>query len=72
MSLEKDIHQVTKFRSEKQKAIVNLIYTYNWLVEQQRSFLETNAITMQQYNILRILRRSHQPIPLYSRATHAR
>jgi DNA-binding MarR family transcriptional regulator len=62
MSLEKDIQQLAKFRNEQHKAIVNIIYTYNWLVEKQRSFLENHDVTMQQYNILRILRGSHKPL----------
>ncbi len=32
MTLEKDIHQQV-FRSEYQKAIINLIYTFNWVNE---------------------------------------
>jgi len=62
MSLEKDINQL-KFRNEKQKAIVNLIYTYNWLTEQIRQILEAEDLTLQQYNILRILKGS-APQPL--------
>jgi DNA-binding MarR family transcriptional regulator len=62
MSLEKDIQQVAKFRNEYHKVIVNLIYTYNWMVEKQRSILDRQQITMQQYNILRILRGSKEPL----------
>jgi uncharacterized lipoprotein YddW (UPF0748 family) len=62
MSLEKDINQL-KFRNEKQKAIINLIYTYNWVTEQIRHILESEDLTMQQYNILRILKGS-SPQPL--------
>lgn len=62
MSLEKDIHQVAKFRNEYHKAVVNLIYTYNWMVEKQRTILDRADITMQQYNILRILRGSKEPL----------
>lgn len=62
MSLEKDIKQITKFRNEFHKAVVNIIYTYNWLVEKQRAVLDREEITMQQYNILRILRGSKEPL----------
>jgi uncharacterized lipoprotein YddW (UPF0748 family) len=62
MSLEKDINQ-QKFRNEKQKAMINIIYTYNWVTERLRLMLETEDLTMQQYNILRILRGS-APTPL--------
>ncbi len=62
MSLEQEINQ-PKFRNEKQKAVINIIYTYNWITEQMRHFLEAEDLTQQQYNILRILRGS-SPEPL--------
>lgn len=61
MSLEKDINQ-PKFRSEYQKATVNLIFTYNWMNEQMKGFFENEGLTSQQFNILRILRGAGQPI----------
>jgi DNA-binding MarR family transcriptional regulator len=61
MSLEKDINQKA-FRNEYQKGIINLIYTYNWLNEKLKSFLEKEDITSQQFNILRILRGAGVPI----------
>ena len=63
MSLEKDIHQLRSFRNEYQKAIVNLIFTNNWLNEKIKTFLDKEDITPQQFNILRILRGS-LPQPL--------
>lgn len=62
MGIEKDINQ-QHFQSEGQKAIINLIYTYNWVTERLKSFLAEEDITMQQFNILRILRGS-DPKPL--------
>lgn len=62
MSLEKDISQVS-FRNLQQKSMVNLIYTYHWVVERIKLFLASEDITLQQYNILRILRGSY-PKPL--------
>jgi DNA-binding MarR family transcriptional regulator len=62
MGLEKDIKQ-QQFTSENQKLIINLIFTNNWLTEKIRDFLSTADITLQQFNILRILRGSH-PQPL--------
>lgn len=62
MGLEKDIHQV-HFVSEKQKALINLLYTYGWVIEKIKDFLSKEDITHQQYNILRILRGSF-PGPL--------
>ncbi len=62
MGLEKDIHQ-EKFRSDRQKAMINVIYTYGWVIERIKQFLSHEDITHQQYNILRILRGS-APNPL--------
>lgn len=61
MNIDKAIHQ-TKFRSEYQKLMINVIYSSNWITENQKKFLEPEDITPQQYNILRILRGSHKPL----------
>ena len=61
MSIENDIHQ-TKFNSEYHKMNVNLIYTYNWAMERAKRFFEKADLTMQQYNILRILRGAGKPL----------
>ena len=58
MGIEKDIQQ-QKFRNEYQKAVVNLIYTSNWMREKTSGIIEAEGITPQQFNILRILRGSH-------------
>jgi len=62
MSIEKDIHQV-KFVSSRQKAMVNILYTYGWVIERIKNILSSENITHQQFNILRILRGSF-PTPL--------
>lgn len=62
MGIEKEIHQQT-FRNAKQKAMINLLYTYGWAIEKIKSLLAAEDITHQQYNILRILRGAH-PEPL--------
>ena len=61
MSIDKDINQ-TKFRNEKQKVIINIIYTSNWINEKIKTVLDKEDITSQQFNILRILRGAHKPI----------
>jgi len=43
--------------------MVNILYTYGWVMEQIKNFVASEDITHQQYNILRILRGSH-PKPL--------
>ena len=62
MGLEKDIHQST-FSSARQKAMLNIMFSYGWILERIRDFLASEDITHQQFNILRILRGSH-PQPL--------
>lgn len=62
MGIEKDIQQAS-FKTEHAKAVVNIIYSYHWLTEKIKSFLQQEDITLQQYNILRILRGS-DPKPL--------
>lgn len=61
MGIGKDINQ-SKFRSEYQKATVNLIYTHNWVTQQLKEVFEKEELTMQQFNILRILRGSATPL----------
>jgi DNA-binding MarR family transcriptional regulator len=61
MSIETDINQ-TKFNDEYHKMSVNLIYTYNWAMEKAKRFFEKADLTMQQYNILRILRGAGKPL----------
>lgn len=55
MKLEDEIQQL-KFNSEHQKLAVNLIFTYNWLHAQQNDYFRSFGITLQQFNVLRILR----------------
>jgi len=61
MSIEKDINQ-HKFRNEYQKSVLNMIYTYNWMMERVKIMLEKFDVTPQQYNILRILRGAGEPL----------
>lgn len=61
MSIEKDIQQ-RSFRNDYQKAIVNLIFTHNWMNEQLKEIFNREDLTPQQFNILRILRGSDRPL----------
>jgi len=61
MSIDKDINQ-RSFKSEHQRAIINLIFTYNWTTEQLKQIFDKEDLTMQQFNILRILRGSEAPL----------
>jgi DNA-binding MarR family transcriptional regulator len=61
MSIEKDIAQ-PKFRNVYQKALVNFIFTHHWLNERMSRTFDREAITGQQFNILRILRGAGKPL----------
>lgn len=62
MKLEEAIQQTRPFRNEHHKVMVNLLYSNNWLEEKSRDFLKQQNISLQQYNILRILRGSKKPL----------
>lgn len=48
--------QQSNFASEEAKAIVNVIFTGNWVAYEQQELLKPYDLSMQQYNVLRILR----------------
>jgi DNA-binding MarR family transcriptional regulator len=58
MKIEDEIKQ-PKFRNAHQKAVINLLYTANWLIDKNNAFFKSYRITNQQFNILRILRGQH-------------
>jgi DNA-binding MarR family transcriptional regulator len=58
MLLEKEIQQKS-FKSPEQKLAVNLLYTSNWLNYQYQQHFKNYDITIQQFNVLRILRGQH-------------
>lgn len=55
MGISEDLKQ-SKFPSEASKAVVNAIYTGNWIMQKQQELLKPFGLTVQQYNVLRILR----------------
>tara|TARA_R110000751_G_scaffold105941_2_gene201935 strand:+ start:460 stop:897 length:438 start_codon:yes stop_codon:yes gene_type:complete len=58
--LAKDIN--SKFESNRVKAMLNIIYTANWITSYQNEFFKDFGISPQQYNILRILRGAGEPL----------
>ncbi len=62
MSIQESIKQ-SKFESEHQKMLINIIYTSNWLDSVIRDSLNKFDLTHVQFNILRILAGS-APKPL--------
>jgi len=55
MSINEDIVQ-DKFPDQYEKGLVNIMYTYHYLVNHLNRFFKSYDITRQQYNVLRILR----------------
>ena len=55
MEIEQEIKQ-TKFTSDYQKAVINIMYTSNWMQNATAKLLKNYNLTEPQYNILRILR----------------
>ena len=55
MKLEEEIKQ-SKFKDEYHKLGVNIIYTANWMTEQRSRNLKEFDLSLEQFNILRILR----------------
>lgn len=61
MELEKEIAS-NNFENNHHKTVVNVIYTYGWITNLLRANFDKHHITLQQFNILRILRGQH-PLP---------
>jgi DNA-binding MarR family transcriptional regulator len=55
MKIEDEIKQ-SKFKTPYQKAVINLLFTSNWLQGKHQYFFKSFGITNQQFNILRILK----------------
>ncbi|HMR17530.1 MAG TPA: MarR family transcriptional regulator, partial [Mariniflexile sp.] len=58
--LSKAIH--SKFANNKIKALLNILYTANWVSNFQNDYFKTYGISPQQYNILRILKGAGEPM----------
>ncbi|WP_299227959.1 MarR family winged helix-turn-helix transcriptional regulator [uncultured Psychroserpens sp.] len=58
--LAKDIN--SKFENNRVKAMLNIIYTANWITSCQNEFFKDFGISPQQYNILRILNGAGEPL----------
>jgi DNA-binding MarR family transcriptional regulator len=58
--ISKDVN--SKFVNHKVKALINILYTANWITSNQNTFFKPFGISPQQYNILRILRGANKPL----------
>lgn len=61
MRIEEEIKQ-TKFINEYQKLLVNIMVSYNWLINEAQVIINNTDITLTQYNVLRILRGAKGPL----------
>ena len=58
--ISKDIN--SKFPNNKVKALLNILYTANWISSHQNEFFKPFGISPQQFNILRILNGATEPL----------
>jgi DNA-binding MarR family transcriptional regulator len=58
VKFEEEIKQ-SKFDSSTQKAVLNVMFTSNWINAHFRDVFKPYDLTPQQYNVLRILRGKH-------------
>ncbi|WP_242135350.1 MarR family winged helix-turn-helix transcriptional regulator [Aestuariivivens marinum] len=58
--ISKDINST--FVNNRVKALINIIYTANWINSHQNEFFKPFGISPQQFNILRILKGAGKPI----------
>lgn len=55
MRIEEEIKQ-EKFKSDLEKTLVNIFFTSSWLQDKNLQILKPYKLSVQQYNVLRILR----------------
>lgn len=66
MKLEDEL-KMEKFKSEYQRAFLNIMFTSYWLEDKHNDLFKSYDLSMQQYNVLRILRgQKGKPINLFS------
>lgn len=58
--ISKDIN--SKFPDLKTKALINILYTANWITSFQNEFFKPFGISPQQFNILKILNGANGPL----------
>ncbi|WP_338733879.1 MarR family winged helix-turn-helix transcriptional regulator [Mangrovimonas cancribranchiae] len=60
--ISKDIN--SSFKDNRSKALINILYTANWISAKQNTFFAQFGLSPQQYNILRILRGADEPLTM--------
>lgn len=65
INIENEIKQTRPFRSQVEKTIVNIVYTNNIINVLQNKIVKEYNISIQQYNVLRILKgQNKKPISI--------
>ena len=59
MKIKDAIKQNKDFKDNCHEAMVNLHFTSGWLTQMNSKIVEPHNLSMQQYNVLRILRGQH-------------
>lgn len=62
-ALQRDLRQNRPFRSPGQEASLAILHTADVVRRRSAALIERYGVTMQQYNVLRILRGAGEPIP---------
>ncbi len=62
-TIEKEINQTKDFYDVRIKAFVNLIFTYNHLLKENKFLQDNFGSSMQQFNVLKIIKGKH-PEPI--------
>lgn len=60
--IAKDVN--SSFKDNRTKALINILYTANWITAKQNTFFAKFGLSPQQYNILRILRGANKPLTM--------
>ena len=60
--ISKDVN--SSFKDNRTKALINILYTANWITGKQNTFFAKFGLSPQQYNILRILRGADKPLTM--------
>ncbi|TPE40290.1 MarR family winged helix-turn-helix transcriptional regulator [Pontibacter mangrovi] len=58
MRIEEEIHQ-GEFKDDYRRLMANLLFTNNWVNQQQLPFFKELGLTLQQHNVLSIVRGQH-------------
>ncbi len=61
-SIEEVIKQEKPFETENQRALINLIYTCNYVSDLMNQKFETYGISQKQYNVLRIIKGAKESV----------